>query len=46
MCTDAEHWELLKDKDKDRLNLRTVEVHEYGSTGRLDAKKHYDAGMY
>ena len=39
---DREHWGLLNDRKE--LNLRSVEVHEYGAGGQLAAQGHYDAG--
>ena len=43
-AVDAEHWQLLSQKDNARLHLRTCECHEYGAGGGLRADNHYDAG--
>mmetsp|Transcript_43795 Transcript_43795/g.99010 ORF Transcript_43795/g.99010 Transcript_43795/m.99010 type:complete len:279 (-) Transcript_43795:121-957(-) len=37
-------WGVLAGKDASRLNLRTVEFHEYGRGGQLSDPGHYDAG--
>ena len=41
---DAEHWQLLSQKNDRRLHLRTCECHEYGAGGGLSTDEHFDAG--
>ena len=41
---DGAHWELLAKRDLNQVHFRTVEVHEYGPGGKLQEKRHYDAG--
>ena len=41
-----EGWMMMNGylKGRDRLNFRTIELHEYGPGGGLPERKHYDAG--
>ena len=41
---DAANWRLLAGRDPAKLNLRTVELHDYGPGGELKEPGHYDAG--
>lgn len=41
---DKENWNVLDGRDKDKLNFRTVELHEYTAGGTLGEDNHYDMG--
>lgn len=41
---DSREWQVLKNRDPSRLNLRTIEFHEYVPPGQLAGETHMDAG--